>query len=68
MSFQSHLSGKQSWNRDLAKLEGPGLKKKKLAANKFSTLYFLGPNFGKARELFGRLNRAQKSVEYTRLE
>ena len=40
----------------------------KLAVNKPNTQNYHGPNLGKARELFNKLDMAQKNVGYTRLQ
>ena len=50
---------------DPAKRPGP---KEKLALNKLNGRFYLSSNFGKARELFGMLDRAQKNVRYTSLQ
>ena len=66
-SFQTELGSDIELERvtDPARRPGP---EEKLESNKLNTRHYLGSNFGIARELFGRLDKASKIVGYTRLE
>ena len=52
------------WIPDQARRPGP---EEQLAVNKSNTRYYPGPNLWQARELFDRLNKARRTVVYTRL-
>ena len=53
------------WVPDPARRSRPD---EKLAVNKSNTRYNPDPNLGHARELYIKMNRAQKIVEFTGLE
>ena len=57
------------WGKvELEQVPGPAQRPdEKLIVNEHNTQYYPDPNLGQAREIYGRLDKAQKDERFTRI-